>query len=532
MSLLSFKEKIQVPFIGVKWNLETGKIVSHTDAWTMLPQDVQWEALAMADWDFLTFNDARYFKYIVPSEKDNYQTFYLLPADEWYNHIQKIEKLEKELTHTREQLLGFVQNVPIPLLVISEDNQKKVTFANHLLLNFFDLPLSSLYKGLTLEDFFHNQTPKILDLFNQSRETGQAVQEIVQIENKNLNEFQSRFLLLRVFPFKTSFMNGHILGILDLTKEKQQEYELQEAYNEMQVQAESLAEAYDALSELHEELRAKHEIIENQKKELEQSLHAARRFEKKILLNEHHFLALKPFYQVKMHVKTYSAVGGDFLLFVSENLFLEDWHFVVLGDATGHGASGAMLALTFSMLLRNCLSKLKNLDQLHEVLSEVHNQILEILDARNQIVSPEGAEVALLALPKNPKVNPEFYFSLAGRPLYFFDSNTQQIQIYQHRNHSLGFYVQNTPEPSFITEKIKIQPQDIIFLFSDGFTDQLNPEGKKISKKRAYQWLKETINFNKLDDKFQHLYLQWNNWKQNSPQTDDVILLTIQNVVE
>lgn len=529
MSLLSFKEKIQIPFVGVKWNTETGKIITNTEAWTQLPQDVQWEVLAMAEWDFLTLNNARYFKYVIPSEKDNFQTFYLLPADEWYNHIQKIEKLENELIHTREQLLGFVQNVPIPLLVVSDDNQQKVQFANQLLLNFFELPLSSLYKGLTLEDFFHSQTPRIVELFTHSKETNQAVQEIIQIDDKTTSDYQSRFLLLRIFPFKTSFMNGHILGILDLTKEKQQEYELQEAYNEMQVQTESLSEAYDALSELHEELRSKHELIENQKKELEQSLQAARRFEKKILLNHQHFFALEPAYQVKIRMSTHSAVGGDFVIVVSDNPFLTDWHFVILGDATGHGAAGAMLALTFSMLLRNHLLSLKDLNQLHTVLNLVHKEILEILDARTQVVSAEGAEVALLALPKNPNDNFDIYFTLAGRPLCILDSYEQQIKIYQHHNRSLGFYLENAPEAVFFTEKIKIQTNDVIFMFSDGFTDQLNQSGKKISKKRAFQWIQETVQFNKLEEKFQYIYSNWENWKQNTSQTDDVILLVIQN---
>jgi serine phosphatase RsbU (regulator of sigma subunit) len=528
MNIFSLKENLKTPFMGVKWDTENGKIITKTEAWDALLPEIQSEAMAMADWDFLSFNGSQYFKYVVPHEKSGYQTYFLLPADEWYNDIQKIEKLETDLAQTREQLLGFVQNVPIPLLVVTNDAQNKISFANNLLLNFFQLPLSSLYKGLALEDFFHSQTPNILALFSKAQKTRQPVQEVIQLQDKGENEYKIRHLLLRVFPFKTSFMDGSILGIVDLTKEKQQEYELQEAYNEMQAQAESLSEAYDALSELHETLKKERQLIEIQKKELESSIQAASRYQNKVLLNKNFLSALEPHYSANIEMHTHSIVGGDFLLVVSENLNLPEWHFIVLADATGHGPLGAMLALTLSLLLRTQLLGLKNIEKLHTVLEVVHAQLLDILDAKEQVVSSEGAEIALIALPKSFAKDNNAYCSLAGRPLYVFQSSLQQLSSFQHSNRAVGFFVKDAPTPAFQTQVFSFKTNDVLFVFSDGFTDQFNSNGNKIGKKRATQWLHEVACLSTFEKQFQFLFSQWKEWKGEAPQTDDMILLAIQ----
>lgn len=523
------KSQIPNPFISVEWEPVSGRIIAVNEHWKKLNNEEQVEILTKAPWDFVQIDNHYFVKHIISDDTKQKETIYLLPSDEWYNTLQKLEKVSQELNQTKEQLLGFVQNVPLPLLVMDK-NHHKVLFANQLLLNFFKLPLSKLYTGITLEDLFGVQSEFIQALFIQALEQQKTIQEIIELRSPEGN---LRYLLLRIFHFKTSFMEGIILGILDLTKEKEQEFKLNEAYNELQAQAEELQQAHDAMISLNHELKTVNDLLHQQKNDLEASLKAAQRFQKKLLLN---FPSLENLsnYNIYIEAIPHSYVGGDFFFVLNEHPHLKDWNFFVLGDATGHGPSGALLALTVTMLLKSHLINLQLIKNLHQVLLNTHTDLIDILDANHQIASTEGAELVILALPNHTNSEKKIYFTSAGLPVVITQpptSSNQNIFIYKSHSKALGWFLKDTNylhTHNFQTYEFLCTQDSSLFIFSDGLIDQTNVQGTKIGKKRLFQWFIETISMNSPKDKVQHVIQKWKAWKDAQIQMDDIILGCIQ----
>ena len=79
----------------------------------------------------------------------------------------------------------------------------------------------------------------------------------------------------------------------------------------------------------------------------------------------------------------------------------------------------------------------------------------------------------------------------------------------------------------FTNHTISLEKGDSIYLFTDGFADQFGgPKGKKFK----YSKLKETlisINAQTMDQQKELLHSEFENWKTNLEQTDDVCVIGV-----
>lgn len=516
---------LKCPFYGIRWDIKNGKILQKTENWDDLPQDYQLEAIALAPWEFFEYNNNKFVKHLVSSD-EQFEEFYLLPSDEWANTLKQLENITIELNQTKEQLMGFVQNVPIPLLIFSFDETHKILFANNLLLQLGNLPLAKLYQGLKLEDIFGYQASNIINLSKKCKQENTPVQEIFEIHHQN--KHTKNYWLVRIFSFKTSFLEGFILGIIDLTHEKEQEFKLHEAYQELQAQAEELAQNQEALEIINTELRKSYEVIEEKNQNLEDSLKSARRYQRKILINLNDIDLLKNHYDCAIKILPHSIIGGDFFFVEDLKNTHPDWLFFTFGDATGHGPSGTLLALTVKLLIKSSLDTIDKLENLHQVLEYSHEELLKIMDATEQLVSVEGAEVILLALPKNPQKIPYFYFSSAGIPIYYY-SIASQMKIINQNTKGIGWYLKDAPHKKFFTQKIDFQANDCLFIFTDGLQDQCNEQLTKLGKKRLLNFL-QSLDYSPKqtsENQIDSVYHFYNQWKQNYPQMDDILMFSM-----
>lgn len=517
MALFSSVASLKVPFPGVRWNRTTGKILARTEAWDALPSTLQEKALAMPTWDFLSENGQVWAKHII-QEEEEVETFFLLPAEGYAEALQRLERLEAEVKFLRDQLHAFVQNVPLPLFVV-EPSQDRLVFANNLLLELLSLPLRRLYEGLSLADVFGPAVEAGRALLAQAERDRKPVQEVLE------RPFEDglRWWIIRAFPFQATNLSGVMVGLVDVTREKEQEERLLEAYQELQVQAEELRQSQEMLHAAYEALEKAKEEAETRRKELEDSLIAAQRYQRTFLLRTRMLYDSWGYEYAAVVARAHTYVGGDFMVIRQKG----DYLYVGLGDATGHGSSGALLAVTVHGLLHQALLRLEEPAQLHQALEETRSELYEILEVRpGEDLSGDGAEVALVALPLRREGH--LYIATAGRPVYLLSPEGQLTQYHQGRR-ALGWLTPGqVPEP-YSTEAVPYVAQATVFLFTDGMTDQLNPEGKRLGRRAFLEWLQETASVG-LDprDKVRFLLQRWNAWKgEKMPQTDDSLLIAL-----
>lgn len=520
MALFRLSAELKAPFPGVRWAPETGKILVRNEGWAALPEPTQLAALSLPPWDFLEIEGQRWAKYLL-EQNENSETFFLVPADGHYEAIQKLQTLEAEAKFLREQLHAFVQNVPLPLFVVQEApsaQQTPITFANNLLLESLRIPLKRLYQGLTLQDLFGEATEAVWAFLDQAHRSRTPVQEIFEVPSPE----GVRWWLVRAFPFQTSALQGIMVGLVDLTREKAQERELAEAYQELQTQTEELRQSQEALQSAYEALAHAKEEAEARRKELEDSLIAAQRYQRTLLFRVHTLYEAWGYENCAVIARAHTYVGGDFIVAKVKG----DYLYVGVGDATGHGSSGALLAVTIQGLLHQYILQLSAPDQLHTVLEQARTDLWEILEVTpSQDLSNDGAEVALVALPLSR--SEELYISTGGRSVYLLSPGGALVESQQGRR-ALGWSVPGQPPEPYSTEKLPYPKGSTLFLFSDGLTDQLNAEGRRLGKKAFRDLL--TIAHTagpEPRDKTRYLLQHWHTWKGETAQTDDIVLIAI-----
>jgi serine phosphatase RsbU (regulator of sigma subunit) len=260
------------------------------------------------------------------------------------------------------------------------------------------------------------------------------------------------------------------------------------------------------------------------RRELEDSLRAAQRYQRTLLFRTRTLQEGWGYDQVSAVTRPHTYIGGDFLI----GKRVGEWLYVGIGDATGHGSSGALLAVTVQLLLHQFLLQLSSPEHLHQVLEEVRQELVELWGIHlGEQLSNEGAEVALVALPLS-RSKDYLYVATAGRPAYILRRNGE-VEEYLQGRRPLGWSAPGQPPETYFTQEIPYPAEATLFLFTDGVTDQLSLNGKRLGRRTFLSWIGETASLTG-DPRAQtrHLMQKWHAWKSDIvEQTDDILLLAV-----
>ena len=248
-----------------------------------------------------------------------------------------------------------------------------------------------------------------------------------------------------------------------------------------------------------------------QKKEITDSINYARRIQDAILPSDHYFkeCAIDCF----IYYKAKDIVAGDFYWLEKKG----DLVFIAVADCTGHGVPGAMVSVLCSNALNRTVLEFGITDP-GKILDKTRDLILETFSKSDSDVK-DGMDISLIAFNKKTY---EINWAGANNPLWY-TSNDELLEIKANKQ-AIG--KTDMPLP-FVTHKIALIPGDMIYLFSDGYADQFGgPKGKKFK----YNSLKELLKANhqlSLDEQRKVLEHNFELWKGNLDQVDDVLIMGI-----
>lgn len=210
------------------------------------------------------------------------------------------------------------------------------------------------------------------------------------------------------------------------------------------------------------------------------------------------------------------VVSGDFYWFnVVDNKIL-----IAAVDCSGHGVSGAFMSITGHYLLNQSLPVNQPLiasEILNKLNKEVYNELH--FEGINESVH-DGMDVALCIIDKDKQ---ELQFAGANNPLYIMRKG-ELIQV-KGNKFSVGLFVDHNL-PSFTNHHIKLQEGDMIYLFSDGYADQLGGEEGK--EKYMYPRFRAfLLSIAEKDMDIQATLLEENirSWRNTSEQLDDILIV-------
>ncbi|MFT5778840.1 MAG: PAS domain S-box-containing protein [Crocinitomicaceae bacterium] len=213
------------------------------------------------------------------------------------------------------------------------------------------------------------------------------------------------------------------------------------------------------------------------------------------------------------------ALSGDFYVVNLVNPEQEILHpAFVVADCTGHGIPGAILSILCSSLIKQSFTN-HDVDSPAEALGAIRTQLGRLFTSRNADQMKDGMDVAFCVLNPITKI-----LRFAGANLScFILRNKEWIELKGDKQH-VGYTEDEKP---FTHQTFQCEKDDVIYLFTDGFSDQFGGENnKKYLKKRFLKFLL-TIGHEPMKDQEELLKREFEKWIGLSEQTDDVCVFGV-----
>jgi PAS domain S-box-containing protein len=203
-------------------------------------------------------------------------------------------------------------------------------------------------------------------------------------------------------------------------------------------------------------------------------------------------------------------VSGDLYWYYKK----ENKLYVAAIDCTGHGVPGALMSVIANGLLRTTIVK-RNLENPAEILFALDEELQSALLTEG---AADGMDIALVEIDLDTK---KIKFSGAFRPLVLIRDG--KIIEYKASKYPIGLY--GGVEKKFELHEFDLQTNDTLYMFSDGYADQFGGErSKKFNRKNFYEMLLSIQDMN-MGEQGSFLEYAHNNWKQDEPQTDDLLVI-------
>lgn len=274
------------------------------------------------------------------------------------------------------------------------------------------------------------------------------------------------------------------------------------------------------------EVKARTSEIEKKKKEIEiqsaliqginndltDSIRYAQRIQKTILPDTD--ILSNYFSEHFIYYKPRNIVSGDYY-WIKEH---EGKVYVAVVDCTGHGVPGAFMSLITSSILNESFDEQISQYSPAKMMEYLRREVTERVSQNVSDRVNDGLDISLICYDKEKRT---IEYVNANRPLYII-SNNELITLASENVSIGGFANLSTVIPS---KTITIKKDDLLFLFTDGITDQFGGErNKKYNPARLRQFLlmNDHYNLNLLKDKLEEDITQWQGTYE---QTDDILIV-------
>lgn len=259
------------------------------------------------------------------------------------------------------------------------------------------------------------------------------------------------------------------------------------------------------------------EVIEIKNRDITDSINYAKRIQTSMLPPirrlQQHFSGCFVFYSPR------DIVSGDFYWFdqVNNNKFT-----IVCADSTGHGVPGAFMSMIGSTLIKDiCTREAGNSPS--QVLQVLDCELRNTLNQNQDDGTKPSDGMDIIVCEIDLKTHYVRYAS-AMRPMIIY-RNGEEIFIKGSRNSVGGHY--DREENLFEDEGLQLSKGDLIYMFSDGYSDQFGgPMGKKFKMVRLKNLLQD-IHQKPMEEQYNHVKSTFNLWKENYDQVDDVLFMGI-----
>jgi serine phosphatase RsbU (regulator of sigma subunit) len=278
------------------------------------------------------------------------------------------------------------------------------------------------------------------------------------------------------------------------------------------------ARLYKSLEEynltLEQKVIERTQKIDNQNKEITSSIRYASRIQNALLPPDEELNRLLPSYFILN--KSKDIVSGDFTWATRK----DDKVIIAVADCTGHGIPGAFMSILGITFLNEIVNKAVTV-RANELLNQLSGQVIKSLhQTGDKAETRDGMEMVLCVIDF---ARQKLQYSGASRPLYLIRDN----DLKEFRGDSMPIGIYEKEDQSFTNTEILFKKNDIIYLFSDGYVDQLGGNDRKTFRSENFKTL--LIQIHNLPPDLQKVELEkkFEEWRGDIDQTDDILIVGI-----
>ncbi len=282
--------------------------------------------------------------------------------------------------------------------------------------------------------------------------------------------------------------------------------------HELQASEEELRQNLDVTIELND-------ALSKQQREITDSINYAGRIQAALLppidliknLNREFFIFYKP----------RSIVSGDFYWVMQRC----NKTIIAVADCTGHGVPGGFMSMLGMAFLAEVVNQSCELTS-GEILDQLRSRVIDSLHQQGKSgESKDGMDIALCVIDFEAM---KLQFSGAHNPLYIVRDSinvdgkaiSEMIEVKGDRM-PIG-YSPRLDEP-FVTNEVEIYKDDVIYMVTDGFQDQLSNKTRQKFKRSKRRDLLVEIHNRDFEDQKRLLEIILDAYSDDYPQIDDVL---------
>lgn len=263
------------------------------------------------------------------------------------------------------------------------------------------------------------------------------------------------------------------------------------------------------------QLAAANDVIANKNKNILDSIEYAKRIQDAMLPSQKDLNTIKSnsfvFFQPK------DIVSGDFYWI---NQYLQGEKKIVnvaVGDCTGHGVPGALM----SILGMSSIQEIYAQDAWYtpnQILDQLRKKITSNLKQTGELgEQKDGMDLGLIHFfPEDHKLE----FSGAHLPIWII-RNKSLIEIKGDR---MPIGIHYGKEKPFTLQTFFLEAGDWIYLFTDGFSDQMGGDSNKKYLSKNFKKFLLSVSHLTAEEQKNAIAQEFKNWKNQNDQIDDVLI--------
>ncbi len=405
---------------------------------------------------------------------------------------------QKILSNRAARLQKSIENFSLRLQNQNIDEQERIRLREYLV----QLE-ESLKRNQALYDTTQQNTQKILKGLGESLLDEQEKANILAEQSKQQSaEFQRKTLLAVAIVLILVVLL--VVAILFGRRIRKQKSELQATKNQLE----------DTF-----------QVIKSQNLKITDSIRYAKTIQEAILPTQR--ILYENFKDFFVIYKPKDIVSGDFYWYnavkTRDDRTLE---YMAVIDCTGHGVPGGFMSMIGNAILRDIIIS-KGIYDTHIILELLNQEVIATLRQEDQ-VNEEGMDLCICRIEKatnNRAV--QLQFTGAKRNLFVVrEGLPNQVEIVRGNRRSIGLVTKKRKTTKFTKTNLSMHTNDIIYLVTDGLSDQMSPQKKKFGTNNLLELLR--INAAKpLTEQKKIIEQNLAAHQQDEEQRDDITLIGI-----